>query len=168
MILKRYKKPIITAAGGLTAAAVLFVVGANIVAAFTLRDAYREYTNFGDSEINRLKDEMGITLGGSSSPEKLTVSHAAGDYCYQLWLRDTEPPQKFMEDCFDGKYETVDVSALSGSYDLDHDGEKPESAEEIFRCEYVNSGGVKRFDCYYAAFYRDGGGFKAKLFASKN
>ena len=145
----------------------IIYIGANVVAVTIMRDAFKEYTVITEKEEADIKKHMGITIDDSFSAEKLTISHGGGDYCYQLWLSGVDDPEGFMESCFAGKYKITDEGILWDEDALEYEGKKTDSTEVIYECELPADSGFSRFDYYYAAFYKDGGEYSAKIFADK-
>ena len=134
----------------------------------TNKDAYREYTEFGSKEKAIVQDEMGITLSDDVTPERLTIGHGGGDYCYQLWVRGIDDPEEYMAESFSGSFEEADRDKLYSPQATDYgEGKKTDSAAKIYSCALPDEGNYAKFDYYYIAFYEDGGGYCAKVFADK-
>ena len=147
--------------------AVMVIFAPDVANFLLMKQSFQEYTSFGNKEIKMIRDDMGVTVEGSTTPVKLTVSHAAGDYCYQLWLKDIDDAEKFMEECFDGTYSAAEITDQYNMGVYDYEDYKLDSSCASYSCEFVNSKGVKRFDEYYIVFYKEDESFKAKLFARK-
>ena len=139
---------------------------------WTMSQAVREYTVFGKRETEVVKSDMGITLSNQMTARKLTVSHAGGDFSFQIWIEDIEDPEKFMKESFDGTYKETELSSNDLQYAVlaYDDGGDPSAADKVYDCEYyinVDGKDIKHFDKYRFAFYKSGDTYKLKAVGSK-
>ena len=149
----------------------LMICGPIFIMRYVMSQAVREYTVFGKRETEIVRNDMGITLSNKMTAKKMTVSHAAGDYCFHLWIEDIEDPEKFMKDSFDGTYKEMEVENTLEYQPLAYeDGGDPTTAEVVYDCEYyvkMDDQEVKHFDKYRMAFYKNGDTYKLKAVGSK-
>lgn len=110
-----------------------------------------------------------ITIDDSVTPVKMKLDAGPGGHHDELWLKDIDDPEKFMENCYDGSYAVIedksDLQELGGGfpYEYNYDDRLIFGDSYIaYTRAYDDGSKPSRYD-YIIAFYKDGDSFKAKV-----
>ena len=131
---------------------------------------YRIDYFFGDEEIEIIREKFNLTLDGNATPVKMELSWGTGDHNYQLWLKDIDDPEEFMENCYNGSYTVIEDKSdliefgekeISAQYD--YNGSLTAGSSYIMYTREYDDGYTPDRYYYVIAFYKDGDSFKAKV-----
>ena len=130
----------------------------------------RVYHSFGDEEKDTIHRMFNITIDDSVTPVKMKLGRGPGGHHDELWLKDIDDPEKFMENCYDGPYTVIEdkrdliefgAETISSLYDYNNSLTAGRSYIMYTR-EYEDGYTPDRY-YYVIAFYKDGDSFKAKV-----
>jgi hypothetical protein len=111
-----------------------------------------------------------ITIDDSVTPVKMKLIGGPGGHRYELWLKDIDDPEKFMENCYDGSYAVIEdknsliefgEKSISALYDY-NGSLVADSSYIMYTREYDDGYKPDRYS-FVIAFYKDGDSFKAKV-----
>ncbi|SEL39044.1 hypothetical protein [Ruminococcus albus] len=146
---------------------ILFIIAIPLLIFFS---HFRIFYSFGEKEKEIIRDEFNITLDESATPEKMKLSWGHGDHCYELWLKDIDDPEEFMENCYNGSYAVIEnksdliefgEESISALYD--YNGSLVADSSYIMYTSEYYAGYNPYYYGYVIAFYKDGDSFKAKV-----
>lgn len=131
---------------------------------------YRIYYSFGNEEKEIIRKEFNITIDENATPVKMKLLWGHGDHTFELWLKDIDDPERFMENCFNGHYTVIEdkndliefgAETISSLYDYNN-SLTAGSSYIMYTREYEDGYTPDRY-YYVIAFYKDGDSFKAKV-----
>ena len=110
-----------------------------------------------------------ITIDDSVTPVKMKLDAGPGGHHDELWLKDIDDPEKFMENCYDGSYAVIedksDLQEFGGGFPYEYNYDDRllfEDSYIAYTRAYDDGSKPSRYD-YIIAFYKDGDSFKAKV-----